>query len=129
MQTRKPTGKPHWPLVLLSGTEKSGKSYAAAAASASPLIGKTYWISFGEDDPDEYGQIGRFEVAVNYKHRVFTSATVQAVTENEVTLLATMAGKKKDSHTLTMAPGALKSALANCREISGIHVVVPTGRY
>ena len=62
MQTRKPTGKPHWPLVLLSGTEKSGKSYAAAAASASPLIGQTYWISFGEDDPDEYGQIGRFEI-------------------------------------------------------------------
>ena len=62
MKTRKPTGKPHWPLILLAGTEKSGKSYAAAAASASPLIGATYWIGFGEDDPDEYGQIGRFEI-------------------------------------------------------------------
>lgn len=60
--TRKPTGLPAWPVLLLAGVEKSGKSYAAAQASASDLIGQTYWIGFGEQDPDEYGQIGRFDI-------------------------------------------------------------------
>jgi hypothetical protein len=55
--TRKPTGKPPWPILLLAGAEKSGKSYAAAEASASPAIGRTLWVSVGEDDPDEYGAI------------------------------------------------------------------------
>lgn len=62
--TRKPTGKPPWPLILVAGAEKSGKSYSAAVASASPLIGRTFWIGVGEDDPDEYGAIegARFEI-------------------------------------------------------------------
>ncbi len=63
LTTRPPTGRPAWPMILLAGVEKSGKSYLAAEASASDLIGATYWISFGEDDPDEYGRIGRFEIA------------------------------------------------------------------
>jgi hypothetical protein len=62
--TRKPTGLPPWPITLLAGAEKSGKSYAAAEASASDLVGRTFWISVGEDDPDEYGAIpgARFEI-------------------------------------------------------------------
>lgn len=64
IQTRQPTGKPSWPIVLLAGAEKAGKSYAAAAASASDLVGRTFWIGVGEDDPDEYGSIegARFEI-------------------------------------------------------------------
>lgn len=62
LKTRQPTGRPGWPILLIAGVEKAGKSYAAAAASASDLIGQTYWIGFGEQDPDEYGQIGRFEI-------------------------------------------------------------------
>lgn len=65
IQTRKPTGKPPWPITLLAGGEKAGKSYASAKASASDLIGRTFWIGVGEDDPDEYGAIpgARFEIA------------------------------------------------------------------
>lgn len=55
--TRKPTGLPPWPILLLAGPEKTGKSYACALASASPLIGRTFWIGVGEEDPDEYGAI------------------------------------------------------------------------
>lgn len=64
IQTRKPTGKPPWPIILLAGAEKAGKSYAAAAASSSALVGRTFWIGVGEDDPDEYGAIdgARFEI-------------------------------------------------------------------
>ena len=64
LKTRKPTGKPPWPILLIAGIEKSGKSYAAAAASASKLIGRTLWVPVGEDDPDELGGIdgARFEI-------------------------------------------------------------------
>lgn len=55
IQTRKPTGVPSWPILLLAGREKAGKTWAAIAASASPLIGRTLYVGIGEDDPDEYG--------------------------------------------------------------------------
>ena len=64
LKTRKPTGLPAWPILLIAGVEKAGKTYAAAAASSSDLIGRTLWVSIGEDDPDEYGAIpgARFEI-------------------------------------------------------------------
>lgn len=55
--TRKPTGLPPWPMVLLAGVGKAGKSYLAAHASASDAVGRTWWISLGEDDPDELGAL------------------------------------------------------------------------
>lgn len=66
LTTRKPTGKPPWPVALIAGVEKAGKSYAAAEASASPLIDRTFWFTQGEDDPDEYGALpgARFEIVV-----------------------------------------------------------------
>lgn len=57
IQTRKPTNKPSWPVLLLAGAEKAGKSYSCALASASPKIGRTLWVSVGETDPDQYGAI------------------------------------------------------------------------
>lgn len=63
-RTRKPTGLPSWPILLIAGAEKAGKSYSCAEASGSDLIGATYWIGIGEDDPDEYGAVpgARFEI-------------------------------------------------------------------
>lgn len=57
LQRRKPTGKPSWPILLLAGREKAGKSWAAVEASASQLVGQTLYIGIGEDDPDEYSLI------------------------------------------------------------------------
>lgn len=64
MITRQPTGLPPWPIMLIAGVEKSGKSYAAAEASASDLVKRTLWISIGEDEPDELGALegARFEI-------------------------------------------------------------------
>ncbi|MFF8817308.1 AAA family ATPase [Leucobacter sp. NPDC015123] len=64
LATRKPSGLPSWPVILLAGREKTGKSYHAALASSSALIGRTLWLGFGEKDPDEYGAIpgARFEI-------------------------------------------------------------------
>ncbi len=63
--TRRPTGMPSWPILLLAGPEKSGKSWACAEASGSDLVGRTLWVPIGEDDPDEYSLIpgADFEIA------------------------------------------------------------------
>ena len=64
LKTRKPTGKPSWPILLLAGGEKCGKSYAAAALSASDLIDRTFWIEVGEGSADQYGALpgARYEI-------------------------------------------------------------------
>lgn len=56
-RTRPPTGKPSWPLILVEGPEKAGKSYMAAEFTASPRIGQAYWIDLGEGAADEYAAI------------------------------------------------------------------------
>ncbi|WP_295035082.1 hypothetical protein [uncultured Microbacterium sp.] len=67
IKTRKPTGKPSWPILLLAGREKAGKSWAAVSASASAMVGRTLYIGIGEDDPDEYALIpgADFEIVVH----------------------------------------------------------------
>lgn len=62
--TRKPTGRPSWPILLIAGAEKTGKSYSCAEASASDLIDRTLWVGIGEDAPDELGALAgaRFEI-------------------------------------------------------------------
>ncbi|MGI5286587.1 AAA family ATPase [Nonomuraea polychroma] len=57
IRTRPPTGRVPWPLILLEGAEKSGKSWAAAMLSTSERVGQTYWIDLGEGAADEYGAI------------------------------------------------------------------------
>src|SRR3954471_14551211 len=64
LQTRKPTCLPSWPITLLSGLHKTGKTYTAAQASASDMIGRTFWIGCGEDDPDEYGAMPRVRFVI-----------------------------------------------------------------
>lgn len=57
LRTRKPTGRVPWPLILIEGGEKSGKSWACAQFSTSDRIGQMYWIDLGEGAADEYGAI------------------------------------------------------------------------
>ncbi|MFI7114025.1 AAA family ATPase [Nonomuraea sp. NPDC050227] len=57
IRTRRPTGAVPWPLILLEGGEKAGKSWAAAELSASDKVGQTYWIDLNEGAADEYGAI------------------------------------------------------------------------
>jgi hypothetical protein len=57
LKTRKPTGVVPYPMVLLEGEEKAGKSWAAATLSASEKVGQTYWIDLNEGAADEYGAI------------------------------------------------------------------------
>jgi hypothetical protein len=85
--TRRPTGKPSWPILLLAGGEKSGKSWSCAQASGSDLIGRTLWIGIGEDDPDEYGNVpgADFEiVAHDGTYRDILAAVEWATTQPPV---------------------------------------------
>ena len=84
LKTRRPTGKPPWPMILLAGAEKCGKSYSAAAFSASDLIDRTFWIEIGEGAADQYGALpgARYEIVEHdgtYKSigRAIRAATMQ----------------------------------------------------
>ncbi|WP_242882654.1 ATP-binding protein [Actinomadura litoris] len=57
LRTRRPTGAVSWPLILLEGGEKVGKTYTAIQLTASPRIGRAFWIALGEPDADEYGAL------------------------------------------------------------------------
>lgn len=63
-QARKPTGVVPYPVVLLEGEEKAGKSWAAMTLSASSRVGQTWVLDLGEGGADEYGVIPgvRFEI-------------------------------------------------------------------
>jgi len=67
LKTRKPTGRTGWPIVLVEGGDKAGKSWSLAALSASPKVGRTVVLVLGESESrwDEYGRIpgARFEIA------------------------------------------------------------------
>lgn len=65
LKTRKPTCVAPWPMTLTAGVQGAGKSWAAAAASASPLIDRTLWVPCGEDAPDDLGNLTgqRIEIA------------------------------------------------------------------
>lgn len=82
LTTRTPTGKPPWPILLLAGAEKAGKTYSAAEASGSDLVGRTLWFGVGEDDPDEYGPLGPFEIVTSdATYRGLVNALTEALKE------------------------------------------------
>ncbi len=64
IKTRKPTGKAPWPMLLIAGVEKAGKSYACAKFSASEMVGRTFYIEVGEGAADQYGALpgARYEI-------------------------------------------------------------------
>lgn len=57
IRTRKPSGIPPWPLILIEGGEKVGKSYAAAEFTGCDKLGQCYWLDLGEGAADEYAAI------------------------------------------------------------------------
>jgi hypothetical protein len=62
LRTRKPTGRVAWPLILVEGEEKAGKTYVSLALSASDRIGRTFVFDLGDGTADEYAALGDFEV-------------------------------------------------------------------
>ncbi|MEE1764431.1 hypothetical protein [Streptomyces sp. SP18BB07] len=58
-RSRKPTGLPNPPMIVLCGPEKCGKSHEAARGTGSDLIGLAFWIEIGgsEGTADYYGRV------------------------------------------------------------------------
>lgn len=56
-QTRKPTGKASFPLIVLSGVEGSGKTWAAVEATSMEAVDRAFFIEIGESMADEYGAV------------------------------------------------------------------------
>jgi hypothetical protein len=82
LRTRKPTGRVPWPLILIEGGEKSGKSWACAQFSTSPRIGQMYWVDLGEGSADEYGAIpGANYAIVDPAGKTWTWAEIQATVD------------------------------------------------
>lgn len=64
IKSRKPTGEIGYPLILMSGDEKAGKSLVPVVMSRSERVGMTYWIDLGEGAADEYAVLpgSKYEV-------------------------------------------------------------------
>lgn len=62
LKTRKPTGRPAWPLILLEGGEKTGKTHDLLSFSADERIGRTFVFELGENTADEYAALGDYEI-------------------------------------------------------------------
>lgn len=65
LRTRKPTGKPSWPTILVEGDEKAGKTWACAVFTGSPRVGQAYWIDLAEGAGDEYASLGNYDLIVH----------------------------------------------------------------
>ncbi|WP_228637323.1 hypothetical protein [Microtetraspora sp. AC03309] len=87
LKTRKPTGAVPWPLILIEGGEKAGKSWACAELSISDHVGDMYWIDLGEGSADEYGAIPGADYQI-VEHDGSFAALYSAVEE-----IHTIAGK------------------------------------
>lgn len=57
LKTRKPTGAISWPLILLAGEAKTGKTWAAAEFTGDERVGRSFWLDLGEGCADEYGAV------------------------------------------------------------------------
>lgn len=66
LKTRKPSGIVPWPMVLVEGPEKSGKTWMALLLSTSKNVGRTILVELGpEGVADQYGNIpgANYEIA------------------------------------------------------------------
>ena len=54
LRTRRPTGRPSWPLILLAGEPKTGKTHRACEFTGDPRVGKAFMLDLGEGCADEY---------------------------------------------------------------------------
>jgi hypothetical protein len=60
MKTRQPSGRPAFPLILVEGQEKAGKSFTLAQLSASKYVDQTFLFDLGDGTLDEYATLGPY---------------------------------------------------------------------
>lgn len=90
LKTRRPTGAVSWPLILIEGEEKAGKTWSCAELTASDKVGRCYWIDMGEGAADEYGAIPGADYEI-VEHDGSWSALYQNVAEIHAAITASLA--------------------------------------
>jgi hypothetical protein len=99
LNTRRPTGKVAFPLLQIDGEEKSGKSYAIAALTGSPRVGRSFLLDLGDGTLDEYGPLGDFEL-------LETNGTFGSVLE-QVTLASAVPSDPERPNVIGVDAGTL----------------------
>lgn len=61
---RPPTGQPAWPLVLIEGCPKRGKTFEALSFSNHERVHRTFVFDLGDGTADEYADVGDYEIVV-----------------------------------------------------------------
>lgn len=102
LKTRKPTGAVPWPLILVEGGEKSGKTYTSALLALSSKVGPMYWIDLGEGSADEYGAIPGVTYEI-VEHNGTFGSIYQAVTD--VRQVAQRAADEKQKPVVLLLDG------------------------
>lgn len=64
LRSHKPSGAIPYPFILVEGEEGAGKSWLLALLSASPKVGRTFWLELGETSAEMYGAVpgARYEL-------------------------------------------------------------------
>lgn len=62
LRTRQPSGLCSWPLIIVDGLPKMGKTGLCCEFTASPLVGESFVFQIGERAADEYAPLGRFHI-------------------------------------------------------------------
>ncbi len=57
LRTRKPSGAPSYPLILLAGEAKTGKTWQLAEFTGDERVGRSFVLDLGEGTGDEYGAV------------------------------------------------------------------------
>ncbi|TMR13812.1 hypothetical protein ETD86_30065 [Nonomuraea turkmeniaca] len=69
LATRRPTGRPSWPLLFIEGGNEDGGTinYACAQLTASPRVGRAFWLDVGDGRQDDYAAVdgADYEVVVH----------------------------------------------------------------
>jgi hypothetical protein len=82
LKTRKVTGVAPWPIMLLVGEPKTGKTHTAASMAASPSFGRVLMIEIGERSADAYGAL--FPELETMENPVRTWRELQAAVDSAV---------------------------------------------
>lgn len=93
LKARKPTAAVPWPLILVEGEEKAGKSWVAALLTKSTKVGACYWLDLGEGAADEYAAIPGTKYEVLEHDGTYAAVLEQVLAVRELAKLAAAAGE------------------------------------
>lgn len=78
IQTRKPTGRPTWPFILVHGPEKTGKSWLAAQLTTTGRFSRCFYVDWGlEGAADDFAILPGADYEIVLHDGTFDSVAAQ----------------------------------------------------